>query len=172
MNVRRMRRPSSALVVAMVALFVALGGTAGAVVSAAVPLAKRALTADKAKVALVAENAKKLGGQTSSQIVSQAASQAAQQALSQSPAGPRPASTTAGLVVSKSQPAGSVNPGSIRTVQIACDSGQTAVGGGMSSDGAVAMFDSYPLNATTWEVGFGNLGSGAVNANVYVLCLK
>ena len=47
------KRPSAAFVVAMIALFVALGGTAGAVVSAAVPLAKRALVAD---------NAKKLGG--------------------------------------------------------------------------------------------------------------
>ena len=45
---------------AMIALFVALGGTAGAVVPAAVPLAKRALVAD---------NAKKLGGQTTAQIV-------------------------------------------------------------------------------------------------------
>ena len=49
----RMKRPSPAFVVAMVALFVALGGTAGAVVTAAVPLAKRALVAD---------NAKKVGG--------------------------------------------------------------------------------------------------------------
>ena len=51
----RMKRPSPAFVVAMVALFVALGGTAGAVVTAAVPLAKRALVAD---------NAKKVGGLT------------------------------------------------------------------------------------------------------------
>ena len=45
----RIRRPSAALVVASIALFVALGGTAGAVVTAVVPLAKRALTADNAK---------------------------------------------------------------------------------------------------------------------------
>ena len=53
MNRRQIKRPSPALVVATVALFVALGGTAGAVVTAAVPLAKRALVAD---------NAKKVGG--------------------------------------------------------------------------------------------------------------
>jgi hypothetical protein len=64
----RIRRQSPALVVAMLALLVALGGTAGAVVTAAVPLAKRALSADRAKVALVAENAKKVDGQTVSQI--------------------------------------------------------------------------------------------------------
>ena len=74
MNALRMKRPSPAFVVAMVALFVALGGTAGAVVNAAVPLAKRALVAD---------NAKKLGGQTSAQI----AAQGAKAALALSPAG-------------------------------------------------------------------------------------
>jgi hypothetical protein len=37
----RMKRPGPAFVVALVALFFALGGTAGAVVTAAVPLAKR-----------------------------------------------------------------------------------------------------------------------------------
>ena len=159
----RFKRPSPALVVAMVALFVALGGTAGAVVSAAVPLAKRALVAD---------NAKKLGGQTSAQIIASASAKGAQAALAQSPAGARPASTTAGLVVSKSQPGGSVPPGNIREVQIACDAGQTAIGGGMSSDGAVAQFDSFPANSTTWTIDFGNLGSGAANVTVYVICLK
>jgi hypothetical protein len=59
----RMKRPSTALVIAMVALFVALGGTAGAVVTAAVPLAKRALVAD---------NAKKVGGVTAAQLGSAA----------------------------------------------------------------------------------------------------
>ena len=159
MNGLKTKRPSPAFVVAMVALFVALGGTAGAVVNAAVPLAKRALVAD---------NAKKLGGQTSAQI----AAQGAKAALALSPAGPRPASTTAGLVVSKSQAGGSVPSGAIRTAQIACDAGQTAVGGGMSSDGAVATFDSYPVNATTWEIGFGNLGDGAANATLYVICMR
>ena len=58
-----MKRPSPALVVAMVALFVALGGTAGAVVTAAVPLAKRELVSD---------NAKKLNGFTANQVASAA----------------------------------------------------------------------------------------------------
>ena len=70
MNALRMKRPSPAFVVAMIALFVALGGTAGAVATQAVPLAKRALVAD---------NAKKLGGQTLAQLSARAA-QAAQAA--------------------------------------------------------------------------------------------
>jgi hypothetical protein len=57
MDLRRMKRPSPAMVVATAALFFALGGTAGAIVTAAVPLAKRALVADKAKVATTAKTA-------------------------------------------------------------------------------------------------------------------
>ena len=53
MNAPWIKRPSPAFVVAMIALFVGLTGTAGAVATQVVPLAKRAL---------VAENAKKLGG--------------------------------------------------------------------------------------------------------------
>ena len=56
---KRELRPSPALVVAVLALFFALGGAAGAAVTAAVPLAKRALTAD---------NAKKLNGFSATQI--------------------------------------------------------------------------------------------------------
>ena len=92
MNERMIKRPSPAFVVAMIALFVALGGTAGAVVNAAVPLAKRALVAD---------NAKKLNGVTANQL----GSAAVQVALRESPAGPRPASTAAGLVTVKTAPA-------------------------------------------------------------------
>src|SRR5262245_10793009 len=100
------KRPSAALVVAMIALFVALGGTAGAVVTAAVPLAKRALVAD---------NAKKLGGQTASQITSQAATQAATVA--------GPASTAASLVSTKTQSV-QLGAGGGQAFQLACDTGQ------------------------------------------------
>lgn len=55
MDVWRTRRPSPALVVATIALFVALGGTAGGAVTAAIPRAKRALVADNAKRDLAAD---------------------------------------------------------------------------------------------------------------------
>ena len=58
-----LKRPTPAFVVALVALFFALGGTAGAIATQAVPLAKRALVAD---------NAKKVGGQTVAQLSAQA----------------------------------------------------------------------------------------------------
>jgi hypothetical protein len=49
MNASWIRRPGPAFAVAAIALFVALGGTAGAVVTGAAPLAKRALTANNAE---------------------------------------------------------------------------------------------------------------------------
>ena len=58
----RIGRPSPAMVVALLALFVALSGTA--VAAGVVPLAKHALTANTATTAITAKNALKLGGLT------------------------------------------------------------------------------------------------------------
>jgi hypothetical protein len=150
-NATRLKRPSPAFVVAMVALFVALGGTAGAVVTAAVPLAKRALVAD---------NAKKVGGQTASQIASQAAQ------------APGPASSAAGLVTVKTG-SGQIPAGGGQGFTIACDAGQKVLGGGFTSSQLVLGFDSYPSNDTTWSLYLGNLDDAApANVNFYATCLK
>jgi len=171
MNVRRMKRPSPAFVVAMVALFVALGGTAGAVVTAAVPLAKRALTADKAKTALVADNAKKLGGQTSSQI----ASQAAEQAVSQASQVPGPASTAAGLVAIKTG-TWSLNPRSGGNFTVMCDAGQKVVAGGWADPGDYSSsYQSLPTgDGAGWTTNIWTFGSapGAQSGTIYAICLK
>ena len=179
MHLTRFKRPSPALVVAMVALFVALGGTAGAVVAQAVPLAKRALVADKAKfattakTALVAENAKKLGGQTSSQIVQQATSQAVTQAVTQASQAPGPASTAAAIVSIKTASA-SIGPGIAAPYAVACDAGQKVMGGGFSSDGPlIIIIESRPLNDTTWQIGLLNLDSSAgYSVTVYATCIR
>jgi hypothetical protein len=154
------KRPSAALVIAMIALFVALGGTAGAVVTAAVPLAKRALVAD---------NAKKLGGQTAGQITSAAASQAVTQAGQV----PGPASTAAGLVSTKTQSA-QLGPGGGQAFQLACDTGQKVVSGGFVSDNAVIIaVANGPISDTTWGIGLLNLDSSApANVNLYAICIK
>jgi hypothetical protein len=154
-----MRRPSPALAVATVALFVALGGTAGAVVTAAVPLAKRALVAD---------NAKKLGGMTSAQI----AAQGAKAAVTLSPAGAREASSAAGVVSLKTSSASlPANGGSEFT--ISCDAGQRVAGGGFSSDGAVFNLDSYPASDSSWRLFLAN-GSETSGASVtlYATCIR
>jgi hypothetical protein len=159
MEGKLMKRPSPALVVAMVALFVALGGTAGAVVTAAVPLAKRALVSD---------NAKHLNGFTANQV----ASAAVQVAVKESPPGARPAASAAGLVSTKSATATLAANGE-GEFTVACDAGQKAVGGGFSSDGAVFNLDSYPAGDTSWKLYLVN-GSSSAGANItlYASCLK
>ena len=153
------KRPSAALVVAMLALFVALGGTAGAVVTAAVPLAKRALVAD---------NAKKLGGQTASQIVSAAASQAGQT--------PGPASTAASLVSSKSAPFSVAPQGGEQVVTATCDSGSKAVGGGFNNPTSALVISagsSPTTDGTGWSEDLINLSSSTTGTGTVVAqCIK
>jgi hypothetical protein len=176
------RRPSPALVIAMIALFASLGGYATA--ATIVPLAKRALTADSAKKAavaaaakkaLVAENAKKLGGRTIEQLTAaaeEAAEAAASSAAQAAALQPGPASTAAGLVIAKSKPWGQIPGESFRELgTFSCDPGQKIMGGGMSSDGAVLPFDSYPLNDTTWAYSALNIG-GTANVSLWITCLK
>jgi hypothetical protein len=158
-NAFRSKLPSPAFVVAVIALFVALGGTATAVVSAAVPLAKRAMVAD---------NAKKLGGQTPAQVTAKAASAA----VAQASAAPGPASTASGLVTVKTA-TGQVPAGGGQAFTIACDSGQKVLGGGFTSSELVLGFDSYPSNETTWSFFLGNLNEGAAaNVSLYATCLR
>jgi hypothetical protein len=159
MEGKLMKRPSPALVVAMIALFVALGGTAGAVVTAAVPLAKRALVSD---------NSKKLNGFTANQI----ASAAIAVAVKESPAGPRPAASAAGLVTIKTSNTTLAADGG-GEFSIGCDAGQKAVGGGFSSDGAVYNFDSYPGSDGSWKLYLANGSTtAAANITLYASCLK
>jgi len=161
----RSKRPSAALLVAMIALFVALGGTAGAVVTAAVPLAKRALVAD---------NAKKVGGLTAVQLGSAAAQAGAKVALQQSPPGARPANSAAALVTTKSTP-WSLNGGQAGDFTATCDSGQKAVGGGYDNPSGDALaLDTRPsADGGSWKVFLVNLSDSAGAAGTaYAICLK
>jgi hypothetical protein len=147
------KRPSAALVVAMIALFVALGGTAGAVVTAAVPLAKRALVAD---------NAKKLSGQTASQLVSQAA------------AAPGPASTAASLVSVKTAPF-ALSANGQGSFTATCDAGQKAIAGGYANPvGTAFSVDTGPTSdGTGWSIYLlEGTGSGVAAGLIQAICLK
>ncbi len=158
---RRPRLPSPAMAVALVALFIGLTGTAFAVGEKIVPLAKRALTADKAKVA---DNAKKLGGQTSAALVAQA-SQAA-----------GPASTAAGLVTTKTVPFTVAPQGGEQVVTATCDSGSKAVGGGFNNPTAalvVSAGSSPTADGSGWTEDMFNLSSSTTGAGVVIAtCLK
>lgn len=195
MQEQRSRRPSPALIVAMVALFVALGGTAGAVVTAAVPLAKRALVADKAKVATTAKtanlakvattaksattaqtastatNANALGGQTAAQIIAAASTAGTQGALAVSPAGARPASTAAGLVSIKTA-TDTLAAAEEKSVVVTCDPGKRAIAGGFSSSGIVMAFDSFPSSGQAWTFFLVNLDDvNSAGIAAHAICL-
>jgi hypothetical protein len=143
-------RPSPALVVALIALFVALGGTA----VAAGPIVKRALLAD---------NAMKLQGKPLAAVVQQAAAEGAKL--------PGPASTAAGLVSTKSTSA-SLTPDGEGEYAASCDAGQKVISGGYSTSGPVISFDSRPTSDTTWTVYLANLSqANASNISVYAVCL-
>ena len=147
------KRPSAGLVVAMIALFVALGGTAGAVVTAAVPLAKRALVAD---------NAKKLSGQTSSQLVSQAA------------AAPGPASTAASLIAVKTAPF-ALSANGQGSFTATCDAGQKAIAGGYANPvGTALSVDNGPTSdGSGWSIYLiEGTGDSVAAGLVQAICLK
>lgn len=159
---RMLRLPSPATVLAVVALLIALSGTAVAA-QQIVPLAKRALTADKAKVAL---NARKLGGQTSASLLQRSASQASTI--------PGPASTATDVVVVKSQAAGQIAAAAGKAFSISCDADQKIVSAGFLSNGPVLIaVGSYPTSATSWTMGLLNLNdSTPANVTMYATCLK
>jgi hypothetical protein len=164
---RRLKLPSPAMTVALVALFVALSGTAFAVGNVIVPHARfadRAKTANTAKVATTAKNALKLNGQTSAALVSQAVSQAS--------AAPGPASTAASLVSTKTAPF-SIAVGALANASVSCDTGQKALGGGFSSPQLLFSFSSsLSADGATWTVQLLNVDVTTATGTVYAACLK
>lgn len=149
----KVRKPSAALVVALLALFVSLSGTA--VAAGVVPLAKRALTADKAKMA---DNARKLEGQAANALLQRAAQM------------PGPASSAAGLLSTK-QANDSVAPDSGREIVIACDGGKKIVSGGYASTGNVLGFDSRPISDAAWSIYLANFDDAATAVTLYAVCI-
>ena len=149
---RKVQKPSPALVVAVIALFVSLSGTA--VAAGVVPIAKRALVAD---------NAKKLGGQTADAIAASAASR------------PGPASSAAGLISVKTGQ-WSLAPGGENDFAVMCDAGQKAVGGGYEDPGGWAhAWDSRPTgDGNGWRTYINLLqsASGQQSGNLYAICVR
>lgn len=142
----KLKLPSPALVLAAIALFVALGGTAAA--AAVVPLAKRALVAD---------NAKKLGGKTAAQVASL----------------PGPATSAAGLVTMKTV-GFSLGPSEGKDVLVPCDAGQKAIGGGFDSNGPVYNLDLRPMgDGVAWAMFLANAhDSQGFSGTAYAVCLR
>jgi hypothetical protein len=144
---RKVRIPSPAFALALIALFVGLSSTA--VAAGIVPLAKRAVVAD---------NAKKLSGKTRLQIVST----------------PGPASSIADLFSVKSSP-WSLSGGQGDDFGAACDSGQKAVSGGYDNpNGDAVSLDTRPAQDDSgWKVFLQDLSDSAgASGAVYVVCTK
>jgi len=168
---------SPGFVLALIALFVALGGGAVAAVSI-VPLAKHALTAG------TASNALKLGGKTPKQIKAQLRGPAG-------PAGPKGATGATGA----QGPAGPAGPsggaaavsvhtgswslttggtsGDMNDFTVSCGAGQKAISGGYTSDGSVLTFQSRPTAADDgWSIYLDNADKAAAHSgSVYAVCL-
>jgi hypothetical protein len=142
-----MRKPTPEFVIAVLALFVALAGTANAVVDAAVPLARRAL---------VAENAKKLNGQTARGVANIAG----------------PASTAAGVVSTRTK-AVLISPGPGNFFTIDCDPSEKVIGAGYASNAAVLnLVLSDPVSERTWRMGFVNVDDKLATTTLYAICIR
>jgi hypothetical protein len=148
----RTHLPSPALVIALLALAVSLSGTA--VAAGVVPLAKRALVAD---------NAMKVGGQSSASIAATAARQ------------PGPASSAAGLVTVKATP-WSLAPGAYNDFVVMCDSGQKAVAGGYDDPSGYAHeWDTRPTgDGGGWRTNLAvsKEAPSQQSGTVYTICLR
>jgi hypothetical protein len=137
-------RPSAAMMVALVALFVALGGTA----VAATPIVKRAL---------LANNALKLQGKTAAQVA----------------ALPGPAVSVGGLVTVASAEY-RIGAGGALMVNVPCPAGGRAIAGGYATTlgGRVSASTSFPSAAGTWTFELINVrGDGPAVGNAYAICV-
>jgi hypothetical protein len=174
---RKLRLPSPAMFVAVVSLFVALTSTGLA--QNVVPLAKRALTADKAKVAT---NAQKLQGRTAAAIAATPgpATDAATlngQSAAQIASTPGPAtSLPAGAITYRSQSwSVSTEKGVARDTAL-CQAGEKVIGGGWDqATGIVVALKDHPLtDGSGWRVQFiAESGNDLpASGSMWAVCLK
>jgi hypothetical protein len=136
-------RITPSMVVAVLALFVALSGTA--VAAKVVPLAKRALVAD---------NAKKLGGKTAAQVAALA---------------PR----RAPVVTVKTQP-WSLAANAQQDFATTCDAGQKVVSGGYDNPSGTAIsFDTRPsADGASWQLFLAASPSGPASGTLFAVCIS
>ena len=166
----RIPHPSPALVVAALALLVALTGTA--VAAGIVPLAKRALVAD---------NAKKVSGQTSAQIIALASANS-RLADDSSHLQGKTQDEIVALAQTKSvagfftvrQTTFSMGTHSVIDYTLQCEAGQKAISGGSEYSQAPAyLVESRPgSDAKTWKILLENPStSDGAFGNLFIVCV-
>ena len=176
-------RVTPSLVISMIALFVALSSTGFA--ADIVPLAKRALKADKAEFAKRANKAldsDKLQGATADQIAAIPGPATDAQTLNgqtaqQIASTPGPASSLpAGLVTLRSKGWSVQNEGNTTQERVLCNTGEKAVGGGfdMASGYANPIIDAPIFDLSGWTFKVWALSGNNVPAqgSVWVICAK
>jgi hypothetical protein len=166
-----------ALVISTIALFAALAGTGWA--QEAVPLAKRALSADKAKVAT---NAQRLNGRTATQIAATAgpATDAATlngQTAAQIAATPGPTSSLSGSLFTYRTQSWSVDSEEQVTRDTAnCLAGERAIAGGWEQSSGVAyvLADKPTPDGSGWQfIIFGESGNDLpAVGTIYAVCAR
>jgi len=170
-------RVTPSLVISVIALFVALQGTG--IAATIVPLAKRALSADKAKVAT---NAQKLNGQTATQIAATPgpATDAATlngQTAAQIAATPGPTSSISGsLFTYRTDSFELSSEGATARTDVNCQTGERAVAGGWSIDSGLASVtrDSPKADGSGWRFAiFAESGNDLpAVGTAYAICAK
>ena len=162
--IARLKRPSPAIVVACIALFVSLSGTA--VAAGIVPMAKQAL---------FAKNAGKLQGRTARQVAAIPGPATSLDGMNAADiaSAEGPASTAAALVSSTSSPF-ALAPVEERDFSATCPSGAKAVSGGFTSPNTVLSADARPTaDGAGWSLYLINAASSAsATGSVHAVCLR
>jgi hypothetical protein len=140
--IRKLRTPSPALVISLIALFVSLAGTS----IAAVPPVKRAL---------FATNAGKLQGKKLKEVA----------------ALPGPTRSVGDLVYPRTVDR-VLQRGQETDVTASCGPGGKAISGGYFSDEGVATRDSRASTDNAWTYRLVNLGEATADVTVQVICLR
>jgi hypothetical protein len=138
----KLRLPSPAMVIAIIALFVALGGTA--VAAGIVP---------KAKVAL---NALKLQGKTAAQVA----------------ATPGPASSASGLVSNVTASFSAAGNGIATTAPACPSGSKAVSGGYSSTSPLILLTSAPSSDGSSWQMILANIDSSAATGTGYAICLK
>ncbi len=173
-------RVTPSLVISMLALFVALSSTGFA--ADIVPLAKRALTADKAKVATKANDSLKLQGATAAQVAAIPGPATDAQTLNgqtaaQIAAAPGPVSALPASLFTLRSDSWSVD-GEGRTTRVtaSCNAGEKAIAGGWDqAEGAAYVITDRPLtDGSGWRFAIWAESGDTLPANgsVWAICAK
>ena len=185
-SVRRFRLPSTATVLSVIALFVALGGTAGAasgligspqIKNGSIQLVDISATAKKAlKGARGPAGARGAQGAQGPQGTAGLSGAVGAQGA-QGPQGPAGAAGANGTfdpakVTVRQGPATTVPANDLATLVATCNAGETAISGGWFADTGIAYLEAIDAAKTKYTVGIDNLGAGTIagSGSAIVVC--